>query len=174
MVRVTIYLKSGAAVEFEAEAILETGAAHPKFRLDFPAPSQGGRRLAYLDRDDVSAVVVVDGDTPGLPAMEEHANASAPVAVPETIRQEVQEVLAVSAAGAADRPALGFPGEARRPPLDTPQGRPRSGVPAAAQFRSWRRRRARVCRRSRSSARSSASTQASRSSRSSPSAMSTP
>lgn len=63
MLRVTVYLKSGAAAVFEAEAVLEAAgaseaAAHPKFRLDFAAPERGGRRLVYLDRDDVSAVVV--------------------------------------------------------------------------------------------------------------------
>ena len=58
MLRVTVYLKSGATAEFEAEAILDSTEPHPKFRLDFAAPETGGRRLVYLDRDDVSAVVV--------------------------------------------------------------------------------------------------------------------
>jgi hypothetical protein len=63
VLRVTVYLKSGATAVFEAEAVLEAAgaseaAAHPKFRLDFAAPERGGRRLVYLDRDDVSAVVV--------------------------------------------------------------------------------------------------------------------
>lgn len=60
MLRVMIYLKSGGVAEFEAEAIMEANVAHPKFRLDFPAAENGKRRLAYLDRDDVSAVVVED------------------------------------------------------------------------------------------------------------------
>jgi hypothetical protein len=59
MVRVTVYLKSGAVAEFEARQVTEAAeAVHPKFRLEFPAPENGGRRLVYLDRDDVSAVVV--------------------------------------------------------------------------------------------------------------------
>jgi hypothetical protein len=63
VLRVTVYLKSGAVATFEAQAVREAAgaggeAAHPKFRLDFAAPERGGRRLVYLDRDDVSAVVV--------------------------------------------------------------------------------------------------------------------
>jgi hypothetical protein len=60
MLRVWIYLKSSAVAEFEAEAIMETAEAHPRFKLECPAAENGGRRLVYLDRDDVSAVVVED------------------------------------------------------------------------------------------------------------------
>jgi hypothetical protein len=60
MLRVWVYLKSSAVAEFEAEAIVETAEAHPRFKLECPAPADGGRRLVYLDRDDVSAVVVED------------------------------------------------------------------------------------------------------------------
>jgi hypothetical protein len=75
VLRVTVYLKSGAAASFEAEAVLEAageGQAHPKFRLEFAPPERGGRRLVYLDRDDVSAVVVEEagGDEPATPVAE--------------------------------------------------------------------------------------------------------
>ncbi len=60
MLRVSIYLKSGAVADFEAEAVMEGTEGHPKFRLDFPGAENGTRRLVYIDRDDVSAVVVED------------------------------------------------------------------------------------------------------------------
>lgn len=105
MLRVAVYLKSGAVAEFEAETILESGDPHPKFKLGFPPAEAGGRRLVYLDRDDVSAVVVEDRHLGGPLVAAQVVEASLPVAVPETIRQEVQEVLAVASQGAADPPA---------------------------------------------------------------------
>lgn len=65
MLHVTLYLKSGAVAEFEAASIEEAAAEHPKFALGFTPPEQGGRRLVYLDRDDVSAVVVREGGASG-------------------------------------------------------------------------------------------------------------
>ena len=62
MLRVTVYLKSGAVAEFHAATVFEDAADHPKFRLAFAAPDGGRRRLVYLDRDDVSAVVVESDD----------------------------------------------------------------------------------------------------------------
>jgi hypothetical protein len=62
VLRVTVYLKSGGVAEFHAQGILEDAADHPKCRLVFAAPEGGGRRLVYLDRDDVSAVVVESED----------------------------------------------------------------------------------------------------------------
>ena len=97
MIRVRVYLKSGAVAEFDAAAIAESGASgesHPKFRLEFSPPigaEPGTQRLVYLDRDDVSAVVVEERG--GRAAAMEHATASAPVEVPDAIRQEVKEVL---------------------------------------------------------------------------------
>lgn len=64
MLRISVYLKSGAVAEFEAAAILQDAADHPRFRLEFASPEDGGRRLVYLDRDDVSAVVVEDSGRP--------------------------------------------------------------------------------------------------------------
>lgn len=112
MLRVRIYLKSGAVAEFEASAIAETpetANSHPKFRLDFPPSDTGGPRLVYLDRDDVSAVVVVEEPDAGREPGAREAAVPEPVVVPETIRQEVGEVLAVAAVGAA-----GTRGPARR------------------------------------------------------------
>jgi len=63
MLRVTVYLKSGAVAEFDAAGVLEDAADHPRFRLAFAVP-ETGRRLVYLDRDDVSAVVVEEDDAP--------------------------------------------------------------------------------------------------------------
>ena len=105
MLRVTIYLKSGSVAEFEAESIQQSADPHPKFRLSFPAAESSSRRLVYLDRDDVSAVVVHESGTEGHRTMTLEAVADGPVVVPETLLQEVQEVLAVTAAGAADSPA---------------------------------------------------------------------
>ena len=97
-------MKSGAIAEFEAAGITETSEAHPKFRLEFAPPvdgEPGARRLVYLDRDDVSAVVVEENAGRGSAVA--YATASAPlqvpVEVPDTIRQEVKEVLE-GAAGA--------------------------------------------------------------------------
>ena len=79
MLRVSVYLKSGAVADFEAEAIMEATTEHPKFRLDFPAAENGKRRLVYLDRDDVSAVVVEDlGEGLSLLAAAEEAVISIP------------------------------------------------------------------------------------------------
>ena len=110
MLRVTVYLKSGAVAEFDARAISET-ADHLKCRLEF-APPDEGRRLCYLDRDDVSAVVVEErGDAA---ASLGAAAAVESVAVPETIRQELQEVLAVASVGAAGETEPSRPGPRRR------------------------------------------------------------
>jgi len=104
MLRVTVYLKSGSVAEFEAKSIQESDEPHPKFRLSFPAAESGGRKLVYLDRDDVSAVVVQESgpDDPSVATRE--ALAGVPVVLPDTLLQEVQEVLAVTAAGATDLP----------------------------------------------------------------------
>ena len=94
MIRVRVYLKSGAIAEFEAAGVTETDESHPKFRLEFAPPvdgEPGARRLVYLDRDDVSAVVVEEDGGRG--AAVAYAMASAQVEVPDTIRQEVKEVL---------------------------------------------------------------------------------
>jgi hypothetical protein len=64
MLRVKVYLKCGSVAEFEAEGIEEGAAEHPKFALEFTPPTGGGRRLVYLDRDDVSAVVTEDVTSP--------------------------------------------------------------------------------------------------------------
>jgi len=124
MLRVTVYLKSGSMVEFEAESIKESDDPHPKFRLSFPVAESGGRRLVYLDRDDVSAVVVHESgsDGPGVAARE--ALADAPVVLPDTLLQEVQEVLAVTTAGATDLPvpAPSTAGSTAAPPASLPTG----------------------------------------------------
>jgi hypothetical protein len=90
-------MKSGAVAQFDAQAVMEVDATvHPKFRLEFAAPEDGGRRLVYLDRDDVSAVVVEDaGET--LPARAATA-AEAMISLPTA--GEESDVLTVSLAGA--------------------------------------------------------------------------
>jgi hypothetical protein len=100
VIHVRVYLKSGAVAEFDATAITESGGPHPTFRLEFSPPigaEPGIRRLVYLDRDDVSAVVVEERGGPAEDAL--RAAVSAPVEVPDTIRQEVKEMLE-GAAGA--------------------------------------------------------------------------
>lgn len=96
MIRVTIYLKSGAVAEFDAQAVVDTSAeSHPKFRLDFPPSEEGGRRLAYLDRDDVSAVVVEDaGDAPSV-----LKEAAAVIAAPAEREVTETEAMTVSVGG---------------------------------------------------------------------------
>ena len=117
MLRVTVYLKSGAVAEFDAAAIDESGESHPKFRLGFRAPAPGARHLVYLDRDDVSAVVVEDRTGEAANASgSAFAAESTPVAVPDTIRQEVQEVLAIATAGAAGSAHEGEPSTPTTPP----------------------------------------------------------
>ena len=103
MLRVTVYLKSGVAAEFEAEAVIEDAGTHPKFRLDFPAPEEGGRRLVYLDRDDVSAVVVEDA---GEARRARHAAEEAVIALPDAlpIRAEEEEVLTLAGAASGQAP----------------------------------------------------------------------
>ena len=112
MLRVTVYLKSGAVAAFEAQAVLEAAsaggeAAHPKFRLDFVAPERGGRRLVYLDRDDVSAVVVEEADDgAAAPA------ASAVAAVAEALGAPAAvggDLLTVALANAGEAPPGGPP-----------------------------------------------------------------
>ena len=124
MLRVVVYLKSGAVAEFDAAAIeesresresRESQESHPRFRLEFRAAEGGGRRLVYLDRDDVSAVVVEErGDEGGGASRGAAAGESAPVAVPEAIRQEVQEVLAIATTGAAGKAEPTAPAPRRR------------------------------------------------------------
>ena len=108
MLRVTVYLKSGAAAVFEAEAVLEAAgageaAAHPKFRLDFAAPERGGRRLVYLDRDDVSAVVVEEAgaDAAGMATLVTEAIGEAAAAG--------GDLLTVALANAGEAPTGGPP-----------------------------------------------------------------
>ena len=115
MMRVTVYLKSGGVAEFDALAAAET-ADHPKFRFEFAPPEDGGRRLLYLDRDDVSAVVVEERPDEGAATSGAATAASAPIAVPETIRREVQEAIAIASVGAADLPAP-EPRRRRRSPV---------------------------------------------------------
>ncbi len=93
MLRVSIYLKSGAVADFEAEAIMESPDEHPKFRLDFPAAENGTRRLVYIDRDDVSAVVVEDA---GDERRTRIATEEAVVSIPGILVAEGQEVMTVS------------------------------------------------------------------------------
>ncbi len=93
MLRVTIYLKSGAVADFDAEAMLESAEPHPKFRLDFAAPENGGRRLVYLDRDDVSAVVVEERGERDRTAATQLAEAIAPLTTAAS-----EDVLTVSLA----------------------------------------------------------------------------
>lgn len=95
MLRVQVYLKSGAVAAFEAARVEEGAGPHPKFRLEFVPPEGGGRRLVYLDRDDVSAVVVEDESAAGSGPR----TAQAEVEVPAPIREEVEEVLTVVSAG---------------------------------------------------------------------------
>jgi hypothetical protein len=99
MLRVTVYLKSGAVAEFDAEAMMESAEPHPKFRLDFPAAEQGGRRLVYLDRDDVSAVVVEDVEGPR--GLARPAETSAMIDLTPLARDGEQDVLRVPAVPAA-------------------------------------------------------------------------
>jgi hypothetical protein len=101
MLHVSIYMKSGAVADFEAESIRESAESHPKFTLDFPPAESGGRRLVYLDRDDVSAVVVEESNRSGRSMTAQEAM----VTLPAAIREDVQDVLTVAAAGDAGRPA---------------------------------------------------------------------
>jgi hypothetical protein len=113
VLRVTVYLKSGAAAAFEAQAVLEAAgaggeAAHPKFRLDFAAPERGGRRLVYLDRDDVSAVVVEEADDGAAAA----PAASAAAVVAEAVSAPAAaggDLLTVALANAGEEPPGGPP-----------------------------------------------------------------
>ena len=115
MLRVVVYLKSGAVAEFDTAAIEESRESHPRFRLEFRAAEGGGRRLVYLDRDDVSAVVVEErGGEGGGAARRAAAGESASVAVPATIRQEVQEVLAIATVGATGEAEPTTPAPRRR------------------------------------------------------------
>ncbi len=93
MLRVKVYLKCGSVAEFEAESVNEDAAEHPKFRLEFTPPDGGGRRLVYLDRDDVSAVVVEDVGSP---------EGSAAVAAAEALFEQPS----AAAAALAPEPAL--------------------------------------------------------------------
>ena len=96
MIRVTVYLKSGAVAEFDAQAVVEAPEqTHPKFRLDFPPSEEGGRRLIYLDRDDVSAVVVEEADD----APSVLKEAAAVVASPSERELSESEVMTVAIGG---------------------------------------------------------------------------
>jgi hypothetical protein len=112
VLRVTVYLKSGAAAAFEAEAVLEAAgageaAAHPKFRLDFAAPERGGRRLVYLDRDDVSAVVVEEAsDGAAAPAAGAAAVVAEALGAPAAVGGDL---VTVALANAGEAPPGGPP-----------------------------------------------------------------
>jgi hypothetical protein len=111
VLRVTVYLKSGAAAVFEAEAVLEAAgaseaAAHPKFRLDFAAPERGGRRLLYLDRDDVSAVVVEEADDGAAAAPAVSAAVAEALGAPAAVGGDL---LTVALANAGEAPPGGPP-----------------------------------------------------------------
>ena len=98
MLRVTVYLKSGAVAEFEAERVMESAEPHPKFRLDFPAAEQGGRRLVYLDRDDVSAVVVEEAQERRGRSRKAVAVADLPVEEAVAVAEDILRVGTVPAA----------------------------------------------------------------------------